>query len=120
MLYTLVMEFASPTFLDVEISLSVVIWCAVGGRGSLVGAALGALLVTSVQGSLSNTPTFLTTWTLIMGAIFIAVVLLLPNGLISLLDWLIGRLLDIRWRRSGTEAGPPIAPKGRGSWRYLK
>ncbi|MGH7225755.1 MAG: ABC transporter permease subunit, partial [Gemmataceae bacterium] len=120
MLYTLVMEFASPTFLDVEISLSVVIWCAVGGRASLVGAALGALLVTAVQGSLSNTPTFLTTWMLIMGAIFIAVVLLLPNGLISVVDWLIGCLLDIRWRRSSKTPDSSVTPKRRGSWRYLR
>ena len=37
MLYTIVMEFASPTFLNVPLSLSVVIWCAVGGRGSNQG-----------------------------------------------------------------------------------
>jgi urea transport system permease protein len=85
MLYTLVMEFASPTFLGVPISLSIVIWCAVGGRASLVGAALGAIVVTGVQGSLSESQSFLDTWMLIMGALFIAVVLFLPNGLISLL-----------------------------------
>ena len=34
MLYTFVMEFASPTFLAVPISLSIIIWCAVGGRAA--------------------------------------------------------------------------------------
>ncbi len=86
MLYTLVMEFASPTFLAVPISLSIVIWCAVGGRVSLLGAALGAIVVTGVQGALSDSKTFLDTWMLIMGALFIAVVLFLPNGLISIGD----------------------------------
>jgi urea transport system permease protein len=86
MLYTLVMAFASPTFLAVPISLSIVIWCAVGGRSSLLGSALGAIIVTGVQGSLSDTPAFLETWTLIMGALFIVVVLFLPRGLISLID----------------------------------
>ncbi|MBS0327305.1 MAG: urea ABC transporter permease subunit UrtC [Proteobacteria bacterium] len=86
MLYTLVMEFASPTFLAVPISLSIVIWCAVGGRASLLGAALGAIVVTGVQGSLSDSKTFLDTWMLIMGALFIVVVLFLPNGLISIVD----------------------------------
>jgi urea transport system permease protein len=86
MLYTLVMEFASPTFLGVPISLSIVIWCAVGGRASLVGAALGAIVVTGVQGSLSETQAFLDTWMLIMGALFIIVVLFLPDGLIGLID----------------------------------
>ncbi|MGH9810414.1 MAG: ABC transporter permease subunit, partial [Terriglobia bacterium] len=86
MLYTLVMEFASPTFLAVPISLSIIIWCAVGGRASLVGAALGAIVVTGVQGSLSETPAFLDTWMLIMGVLFIVVVLFLPNGLVSIVD----------------------------------
>src|SRR5579875_3238052 len=80
MLYTLVMEFASPTFLGVEISLSIVIWC-----------ALGAIVVTGVQGSLSETPAFLDTWMLIMGALFIVVVLFLPKGLISLIDLVFAR-----------------------------
>jgi urea transport system permease protein len=96
MLYTLVMEFASPTFLDVSISLSIVIWCAVGGRASLVGAALGAIVVTGVQGSLSDSKTFLDTWMLIMGGLFIIVVLFLPNGLISLIDLVGGRRRQAR------------------------
>ncbi|OYV36228.1 MAG: urea ABC transporter permease subunit UrtC [Rhodospirillales bacterium 20-64-7] len=86
MLYAIVMAFASPTFLSVQLSLSIVIWCAVGGRASLIGAAIGAIIVTGVQGSLSETPTFLNTWLLIMGALFVAVVLLLPKGLISLVQ----------------------------------
>ncbi len=54
MLYTVVMEFASPTFLNVPLSLSVVIWCAVGGRQSLLGAMVGAILIAGMQGALSN------------------------------------------------------------------
>jgi urea transport system permease protein len=78
MLYTIVMEFASPTFLGVHISLSIVIWCAVGGRQSLLGAMLGAIFVVGVQGSLSESQTFLETWTLVMGFIFVIVVLFMP------------------------------------------
>jgi urea transport system permease protein len=106
MLYTLMMEFASPTFLSVPLSLSIVIWCAVGGRGSLLGAALGAILVTGIQGSLSESPTFLDTWMLIMGAIFIIVVLFLPNGLISLAEKA-ARLL--RHDAVGRESHPSVA-----------
>jgi urea transport system permease protein len=84
MLYTVVMEFASPTFLSVQLSLSIVIWCAVGGRQSLLGAMLGAILVAGVQGALSESETFLDTWTLIMGGLFVIIVLFLPNGLASL------------------------------------
>lgn len=99
MLYTVVMEFASPTFLGVPLSLSVVVWCAVGGRQSLVGAFVGALLVTGVQGFLSEDPTFLETWTLVMGALFVLVVLFLPKGLAGLAQTLVDKLFASR--------GPP-------------
>ncbi len=92
MLYAMVMAFASPTFLSVQISLSIVIWCAVGGRESLIGSALGAILVTGIQGGLSETPAFLNTWMLIMGALFVAVVLFLPKGLISIVQLGMARL----------------------------
>ena len=91
MLYTIVMEFASPTFLGVPLSLSVVIWVAVGGRQSLLGAMLGALLVTGVQGALSESETFLESWTLIMGALFVLVVLFLPKGIAGAFEWLASR-----------------------------
>ena len=86
MLYTIVMEFASPTFLGVHISLSIVIWCAVGGRQSLLGAMLGAIFVVGVQGSLSESQTFLETWTLVMGFIFVIVVLFMPKGIAGVFD----------------------------------
>ena len=115
MLYTLVMEFASPTFLAVPISLSIVIWCAVGGRASLLGAALGAIVVTGVQGSLSDSKTFLDTWMLIMGALFIVVVLFLPNGLISIVDVIRGR----RERRRMALPLPSPRRTGIAAWRRV-
>jgi urea transport system permease protein len=97
MLYTIVMEFASPTFLGVQLSLSVVVWCAVGGRQSLVGAFLGAVLVAGMQGALSESAAFLETWTLVMGALFVLVVLFLPKGLAGLAQsawrWIVQRRL---------------------------
>lgn len=93
MLYTIVMEFASPTFLGVPLSLSVVIWCAVGGRQSLLGAMLGAIIVTGMQGALSESETFLDTWTLIMGSLFVIVVLFLPKGLAGAGEKILDRLV---------------------------
>ena len=90
MLYTIVMEFASPTFLGVPLSLSVVIWCAVGGRQSLLGAMLGAVFVVGIQGSLSESKIFLETWMLVMGFIFVLVVLFLPRGLAGAFESLVG------------------------------
>ena len=106
MLYTIVMEFASPTFLGVPISLSVVIWCAVGGRQSLLGAMLGAIIVTGMQGALSESETFLDVWMLIMGFVFVIVVLFLPKGLAGAFEMLSERLFGRGEgiRRVGTKA----------------
>lgn len=96
MLYTVIMEFASPTFMDIPLSLAIVIWVAVGGRQSLLGAAIGAIFVTGVQGALSESAFFLKSWSLLMGLMFIAVVLFLPMGLAgaagSVAGWLRRRL----------------------------
>jgi urea transport system permease protein len=103
MLYAMVLEFASPTFMSVALSLSMVIWAAVGGRGSLLGSAVGAIAVNFMQGALSES--FLDTWQLILGALFIGVVLFLPQGLAGLIDMTSERLTRIR----PTTAAQPFA-----------
>lgn len=82
MLYTLVLEFASPTYMSVSFSLAIVIWCAVGGRESLVWAAIGAILVNLAEGRLSDM--FVEGWLLILGFVFIFFVIFLPRGLYGL------------------------------------
>ena len=63
-------------------SIEVVIWVAVGGRGTLYGAVAGALLVnyakTYFTGALPEV------WLYALGALFILVTLLLPRGLVGL------------------------------------
>ncbi|KWV46192.1 urea ABC transporter permease subunit UrtC [Bradyrhizobium macuxiense] len=108
MLYTVVMEFASPTFLGVQLSLSVVVWCAVGGRQSLVGAFLGAVLVAGVQGALSESAAFLETWTLVMGALFVLVVLFLPKGFAGLAQ-AVWRWIVQRRHVAGQEVTPGVS-----------
>jgi urea transport system permease protein len=64
-------------------SIEAVIWVAVGGRGTLVGAVVGAVLVnyakTWLTGALPEV------WLFALGGLFVAVTLLLPRGLIGLL-----------------------------------
>jgi urea transport system permease protein len=64
-------------------SIEVVIWVAVGGRGTLVGAALGAVLVnyakTYFTGALPEV------WLYALGALFVLVTLFLPRGIIGLM-----------------------------------
>ncbi|WP_300438508.1 urea ABC transporter permease subunit UrtC [uncultured Mameliella sp.] len=83
MLYTLVLEFASPTYMGVSFSLAIVIWCAVGGRESVIAAAFGAIVVNMLEGRLSDI--FVEGWHLILGVIFVLVVMFMPRGIFGLL-----------------------------------
>jgi urea transport system permease protein len=64
-------------------SIEVVIWVAVGGRGTLVGAVAGALLVNYAKTYL--TAAFPEVWLYALGALFVLVTLFLPRGLAGLL-----------------------------------
>ncbi len=65
-------------------SIEAVIWVAVGGRGTLVGAILGALLVNF--GKTWFTGAFPEVWLYALGAMFIFVTLFLPRGVMGLFD----------------------------------
>jgi urea transport system permease protein len=63
-------------------SIEAVIWVAVGGRGTLTGAVIGALLVN--YGKTYFTSGFLAPyWLFLLGGLFIAVTLLLPRGIVG-------------------------------------
>lgn len=93
MLYVIVAEFASPTFMDLAFSISMVVWAAVGGRSSLLGACIGAILINTIEATVSETEAFVEAWKAIIGFIFVMVVLFLPRGLsgiaADLTDWII-------------------------------
>lgn len=78
-LFTAQFGFVSPPLLGVALSTEVLIWVAVGGRGVLLGAMLGAILVRSVENSLSDS--LGEYWLLTMGLLFVAVVVFAPSGL---------------------------------------
>ena len=63
-------------------SIEAVIWVAVGGRGTLIGAILGAVLVNG--GKTVLTGAFPNAWLFALGALFIVVTLFLPRGLLGL------------------------------------
>jgi urea transport system permease protein len=73
----------SPSSLDVLPSIMMVIWVAVGGRGTLAGAVFGALLVNAGQSLFSEQ--FPDIWQYFLGGLFIGVVLLFPQGLVGAL-----------------------------------
>jgi urea transport system permease protein len=78
-MFALQVGFMSPSFVGTVASIEMVIFCAVGGRLSLIGAVYGALLVNLAKTMLSET--FPQLWIVFMGALFIGVVLLFPRGL---------------------------------------
>jgi urea transport system permease protein len=65
-------------------SIEIAIWVAVGGRGSLAGAALGAGLVNGAKSFF--TQAFPEYWLFFLGLLFIVVTLFLPQGVLGLLD----------------------------------
>jgi urea transport system permease protein len=63
-------------------SIEAVVWVAVGGRGTLVGAVIGAFTVNGLKTWLTSTAPDL--WLFVLGGLFVAVTLFLPKGLIGL------------------------------------
>ncbi len=64
-------------------SIEMVVWVALGGRGTLLGAVLGAFIVSALKSWL--TEIFPDLWLFFLGLTFIAVTLFLPKGLMSLI-----------------------------------
>lgn len=101
-------QYVSPSQFDVSFSISIVIWAAIGGRGSLLWAILGAFIVQGAQSYLGDE--FLNTWILILGFFFILVVRFLPSGLAGLVETLLGRLVS-----GGTNLSPSIEQPSKSS-----
>jgi len=64
-------------------SIEVVVWVAVGGRGTLVGAALGAVAVNGIEAVFTTRAPEL--WLFVLGGLFVAVTVFLPRGLLG--EW---------------------------------
>ncbi len=109
-MFTLQVGFMSPSFVGVVPSIEMVIFAAVGGRYSLIGAVYGTLLVNYAKTVFSES--FPELWLYLMGSLFIATVLLFPRGLAGLYEtyapWVWNALRSRRptLARSPAEASP--------------
>ncbi len=83
-MFTLQVGFMSPSFVGIVPSIEMVIFAAVGGRMSLIGAVYGTLLIN--YGKTAFSETFPELWLFLMGGLFISVVMFFPNGLAGLWD----------------------------------
>ena len=77
-LFAVQFGFVSPSLVGFALSTEVLIWVAVGGRGVLMGAFLGALLVRSVESTLSDALGHL--WLFCLGLLFVLTVVVAPRG----------------------------------------
>ena len=91
-MFTLQVGFMSPSFVGIVPSIEMVIYCAVGGRTSLLGAIYGALIVCWARTSFSEAAP--QAWLLAMGSLFIIVVVAFPNGLAGVYRHYVDPLLD--------------------------
>lgn len=104
-LYVVAAEFASPTFMDLAFSITMVIWAAVGGRSSLLGACIGAVVINMVEATVSETPQLVEAWKVVMGLAFILAVLFMPRGIAGL----VSQLGDLLVRKRAPEGSLPDA-----------
>lgn len=108
-MFTLQVGFMSPSFVGIVPSIEMVIFCAVGGRHSLVGAVVGTLLVN--WGKTLFSESFPELWLFAMGGLFIAVVLAFPRGLAGLVtDQMIPFISKLMSRSPGAGGPASVRP----------
>ena len=92
----------NPSEMSPASSIEMAIWAAVGGRGTLVGPIIGAFFVNGAKSWFTQAfPEF---WLYFLGALFIAVTLFLPRGIMGIKD---------RLKTGEGRGGQGMSPKGR-------
>lgn len=99
----------SPSSMGILPSVEMAVWVAVGGRGTIAGAAAGAVAVNWAKTVFSES--LPEAWLYVFGALFIGVVLLFPRGLAGIAGQL--RRLPRRRARRAERAAPESAAGGR-------
>jgi urea transport system permease protein len=91
-------------------SIEAVLWVAVGGRGTLTGAVLGAILVNYAKTTFTSG--FLAPyWLFLLGALFVVVTLFLPRGIVGTVSHWWGERQERRAAARDGEPGADPAPK---------
>jgi urea ABC transporter permease protein UrtC len=108
-LYVTQVRIINPSEMTPEKSLEAVVWCAVGGRGTLFGPILGAISVNALKSW--ATRAFPDLWLIILGVLFILIVLFMPKGLVGLPAQIKGLLARKKVEPEPTPAAPTPAPE---------
>ena len=113
----------NPSEMSPANSIEIAIWTAVGGRGTLVGALIGAAVVNLAKSWFTVAlPQY---WLYVLGSLFIAVTLFMPHGVVGLLSGLWRKKPSIETRLEATTTEPTATnqineAKSRGSTTLLK
>jgi urea transport system permease protein len=100
MLYVPQVGIINPRLLAPDLSLEIAVWVAIGGRGHLIGAVIGAVLVNALKFWLSAAAPEL--WPFILSGLIVLVAFVFPNGLIDLAKFRLHRPLIARQLSSET------------------
>ncbi len=98
-LYATATGFVAPDMIALLLSTEVIMWVAVGGRGSLIGAVVGTMIVWRLQQQVSTFSA--SAWPLFIGGFFLAMVFFFPDGLPAAAQKIWARLTG---RRQGETA----------------
>jgi urea transport system permease protein len=99
----------TPSQIGVLPSLEVVVWVATGGRGTLIGALLGAVGINAARSLL--TAHYPEWWPIILGGLFVGVVLIFPDGLVKAPRQIWHSLRRVRTRpQARPTTSPPSVP----------
>jgi urea transport system permease protein len=99
----------NPGEFDPANSIEVVVWTAVGGRATIVGPIIGAILVNTGKSYFTGAlPEF---WLFALGGLFIFVTLFMPKGVVGLWDqWIARRAKPAPAADGDAPAPPPLSP----------
>jgi urea transport system permease protein len=95
----------NPSELAPAVSIEMAIWVAVGGRGTLVGAALGAIVINFMKSYL--TAAYPELWLFALGGVFVGVTMWLPDGLLGLP----ARLRSLKQSKRTPAPSPQVSTK---------
>ena len=102
-LYVTQVRIINPSEMTPEKSLEAVVWCAVGGRGTLFGPIIGAIGVNALKSW--ATRAFPDLWLIILGVMFIIIVLFMPKGIVGLP----GQIKELLKKKAAPEPTPAPA-----------
>jgi branched-chain amino acid transport system permease protein len=105
LLYAYYHQFVSPQTLHLTTSAETLLMVIAGGTGTLLGPVVGAALVVILKNVVSG---YITRWLILLGVIFVAIVLFMPEGLVpGITRWV--RSLRSRPRADKAADAPSIA-----------